>query len=354
MGATITTGKCAAAFVSNEGKVLYILFEQHYEKNVYPHTPKWSAFAFGTREQVLKRIFLGAADCCGGMLQSRAGEIKPENYVESWKLELNRPMRMRDVVVNLRFDDSWRARLPSSAKDKVYAALDSVGYASCIEKIEGGGMQASLYDDTLLLLTIYGVDGVVAPWCAFDHADIGSLHQEVQTVRNTPVREAELPSVRCYAIDRDIRLVAGDDGEWRDGEWSYSALSGFVRGPALERELAHPGYAKAAIPRVRAALAAALPLPGETRITVRRDACTHDYQRRDVDALACSLGFTTESAPASGEFSFAFSDIQGDDADRVRYRLGSMRGIVTWSVPESSPAGPCYQTTAVQSELGFA
>jgi hypothetical protein len=99
MGATVTTGKCAAAFRSNEGELLYILFERSYEKNCYPHTDHWSAFAFGTREEVLRRAFVGASDCCGGMLQSRSGDIKPENYIESWKQELNRRGCQRKGVI---------------------------------------------------------------------------------------------------------------------------------------------------------------------------------------------------------------------------------------------------------------
>ncbi|MDF0506878.1 hypothetical protein POK33_39695 [Burkholderia cenocepacia] len=353
MGATIITGKCAGAFVSNEGKLLYVLFAQSYEKNVYPHTPKWSAFAFGTREEVLKRAFVGAADCCGGMLQSRAGEIKPENYIEAWKQELNRPMRMRNVVVDLKFGDSWRARLPVSAKDRVFAALDRVGLASRIEHIEAGTLHASLYEDTTLLLSIYGVDGVVMPWCAFDHGDVGSVRQEVPVTRNAPVSATSLPTVRCYAVDKNIRLVAGEDGDWHDGEWSYSVLSGFVRGIVLDGELRHPGYAKAAIPHVRTALDAAPPLPLDTKITVWRTACKHDYQRSAVDELARSLGLASEGAPAPDAFSFAFSDIQGEDADRIRYRVGSMQGILTWSVPDAAHADANDKAVVEQGELLF-
>ena len=87
MGATVTTGKCAAAFHSSNGELLYILFERSYEKNCYPHIDHWSAFAFGTREEVLRRAFVGASDCCGGALQSRSGEIKPETGGDMLRFE---------------------------------------------------------------------------------------------------------------------------------------------------------------------------------------------------------------------------------------------------------------------------
>jgi hypothetical protein len=69
MGATILTGKCAAAFRSDDGELLYVLFGRHYEKNCYPHTPSWSAFAFGTREEVLRRAFVGL-----GLLRGHASK----------------------------------------------------------------------------------------------------------------------------------------------------------------------------------------------------------------------------------------------------------------------------------------
>ncbi|RQQ77934.1 hypothetical protein DF134_36390 [Burkholderia stagnalis] len=122
----------------------------------------------------------------------------------------------------------------------------------------------------------------------------------------------------------------------------------------LERELAHPGYAKAAIPVVREALNNAVPLPEGTRITAQRTACTEDYQRRAVDELARGLRLIGESEQAPDEFTFAFSDIEGEDADRVRYRVGSMRDALTWHVPDGPTAPVPQPDCAAQGELGFA
>ncbi|RQQ77933.1 hypothetical protein DF134_36385 [Burkholderia stagnalis] len=217
MGATVTTGKCAAAFRSNEGDLLYILFERHYEKNCYPHTPKWSAFAFGTRNEVLRRAFIGASDCCGGMLQSPRGEIKPENYIESWKQELNRPVQMPDIVVNLKFEDSWRATLPASAREEVRAMLEKAGFASQFDTIARDGLNATLYGDTALLRSLFGVDAGMSPWRVFSHNNVGTLPIEVPATRNVAVKDADIPVVRCFAIDSNLRLVADGD-KWLDGQ----------------------------------------------------------------------------------------------------------------------------------------
>jgi hypothetical protein len=353
MGATVTTGKCAAAFRSNEGELLYVLFERHYEKNCYPHDDHWSAFAFGTREEVLRRAFVGASDCCGGMLQSRSGEIKPENYIESWKQELNRPVQIRDVVVSLKIEESWRAALPENSCARIAEALNRAGFVDRFETIRNEGINVTLYNDTALLRAIYGVNGEVSPWRIFTHSDTGTVSIDVPAVRNVPARKVEIPSLRCLAINANVRLVAGENGEWSHGQWAYSALASFVTGPVLERELVQPGFAKATIPVVREALYNAAPLPPDTRITVRRTACKKDSQQRDVDEIARGLGLIPEGDQAPDEFTFAFSDIKGEDADRVRYRIGSMRDALTWNVPETIGAGTAPLATGTQGQLSL-
>jgi len=47
MGATVTTGKRAAAFTAPSGQNIYVLFEQTYEKNCTPHSPHWNCILFG-------------------------------------------------------------------------------------------------------------------------------------------------------------------------------------------------------------------------------------------------------------------------------------------------------------------
>lgn len=354
MGATILTGKCAAAFRSNDGELRYVLFGRRYEKNCYPHTPSWSAFAFGTREEVLRRAFVGASDCCGGMLQSPAGEIKPENYIESWKQEINRAVQMNDVAVKLEFGSEWRAPLPASAREQVREALERAGFADRFAAIKAGGITTTLFRDANLLRTIYGAGGELAPWRVFNQWEVGTVPIDTRAVRNVRVPSEELPAVRCYAVDQNIRLVAGEDGKWLDGQWAYSALARFVTGIVLERELNHPGYAKAAIPLLREALNDAPPLPPQTRITVRRARAEKDYQQRDVDELARSLGLVGEGEQAPEEFTFEFSDIGGDDAGRVRYRIGSMRDVLTWDVPTPLVEQAAAVVATTQGELTFA
>lgn len=101
MGATVCTNKRAAAFLSN-GKAIYILFEETYEKNCYPHTPVWGCICIGYLEDALKRIFSSAAACESGSLQSRRGYIVPENYISSWMKELKEPFQYIDHLFTMK------------------------------------------------------------------------------------------------------------------------------------------------------------------------------------------------------------------------------------------------------------
>lgn len=77
MGATVTTGKRAAAFKAPSGQNFYVLFEETYEKNCTPHTPHWNCILFGDLIAAMERIFRHASACEGGMLQGRGGSITP-------------------------------------------------------------------------------------------------------------------------------------------------------------------------------------------------------------------------------------------------------------------------------------
>ena len=98
MGATVSTGKLAAAFATAAGKIIYVLFEQTYEKNCHPHRPEWSCTFIGSIEMAMKWIFLSASSCEGGMLQNRSGQITPEGYIAGWLKELASPVEFQDQI----------------------------------------------------------------------------------------------------------------------------------------------------------------------------------------------------------------------------------------------------------------
>ncbi|MDA8120307.1 MAG: hypothetical protein M0Z85_09795, partial [Gammaproteobacteria bacterium] len=101
MGSTVTTAKHACVYQDDLGQSFYALYEQTYEKNVYPHTPRWSAVSFGPLDKTLDRIFRAASGTVSGVLQGPRGTIGPVNYVADWLQTLRNATILPDADVGL-------------------------------------------------------------------------------------------------------------------------------------------------------------------------------------------------------------------------------------------------------------
>jgi hypothetical protein len=134
MGATVTVGKRALALRGDNGAISYALLENLYEKNVYPHTPRWSAVAFGRIEEVMDTIFLYASGTADGLLQGRNGWIEPQAYVTGWLRALANPQPFRQGPTK-----DIRSELTAGKVEAVRKA----GYPDLADRLqadlEGGG-----------------------------------------------------------------------------------------------------------------------------------------------------------------------------------------------------------------------
>jgi len=136
MGATVTTGRRASAFRAQDGRIIYVLYEETYEKYCYPHTPHWSVIGLGKLEDVLQRIFAYGSSC--GMLQNRSGWISPEGYVRSWLKELQSPIEQHDGTPKMELSSRFSTTLSSDKTEMVAAALAAIGNAALFERIGRG------------------------------------------------------------------------------------------------------------------------------------------------------------------------------------------------------------------------
>ena len=77
MGSTVTTGRLAAAIRAQSGATIYCLYEQTYEKNCFPHTPRWSAIYIGHSRGALRNVFGYASMSQGRTLKNRSCRMTP-------------------------------------------------------------------------------------------------------------------------------------------------------------------------------------------------------------------------------------------------------------------------------------
>ena len=139
MGATVTTGKLAAAFQAPSGQNIYILFEETYEKNCTPHNPHWSCILFGDLSAAVERIFGHASACEGGMLQGRGGSITPEGYIRGWLKELASPVVFPKETVALKIGKQGLcAAIPETAWPNVSERLGMIGRIDLRDRLAAG------------------------------------------------------------------------------------------------------------------------------------------------------------------------------------------------------------------------
>ncbi|MFL9912554.1 hypothetical protein [Paraburkholderia sp. RL17-337-BIB-A] len=340
MGATVLTGKKAGAFQTTDGEWMFALFERTYEKNCYPHIDHWSAIAFGRYADVMRRVFRHASSCEGGMLQSRAGYIKPENYIGTWRSLLTKPFRLPDQKIRLEVSKSFRAAIPEASIEDVRSSLSAAGFAERVDEVVGGQAELSLHGDASLLEAIYGESGALSAWRVLSEHDCSSV--PVAGDLKLPSRDSSamdrMPAVRCYKIDDENRLLSFDGQPWDNGGWQYWAIGSFITDVAYPIEMEAPGFAKGAIPGYRQLLTNAGPLPGETVINVtRQPEGVEDYCARVADELAGYLGRADGEGRAPERFSFRFGDVPAEPRGSAMYKLCNLRSQqVTWTLPQDA------------------
>lgn len=322
MGATVTTNKRAGAFSRPDGRLIYVLFEETYEKNCYPHTPNWHVTAFGPRNDVLQRIFMHARSCESGMLQSRAGTIRPESYIETWKQHLAKPAEILDSEIDLSIGESYRSPIPLSSVEAIRTLMESRGFGAQFGQIEAASLKVSLHADADLLLALYGESAPLSPWRALGHVHCSNRLLPVEHVRN--MKADSMPRVRAYRLDENEVVVSINGSPLRRAGWDYNAVGSFLD-LAYEYELHAPGWGKTAIPWYRALLRQAPQLPAEMQVFIQRDLedeKVHGWRIETLNRVAVAAGVADADGNAPMEFCFQLHKLGGDEQ-----RLYDLRSI---------------------------
>ena len=333
MGSTVSTDKKAYAFSTATGKTAYVLFEEMYEKNCYPHTPSWSCVGLGYIEDVLNYIFAFASHCEGGMLQHRSGNVLPENYLQRWLTTLASPLQMPDVTGTLCYGDSMYSTLPREMRETVEQSIADSG--TCIDIADVDGLRVSLYEDFDLLRSIYCLRSVGA-WRFIQHRphpmgcvtreDLG-YSKSLRTCNSTETPPA------MYRIGENVVLptVAG---QYRCAGWAYSVVGSFVRN-YYRSELTKPGTFKDAFKRFRRAVADAPDAPDEMMIAIAISDGTGNYSRESI------AGMVNRFAPGRDNVTVSLGQVRVvDSANPGEHILSHFVGLegARWMLPSTQQA----------------
>ncbi|RZU28992.1 hypothetical protein [Edaphobacter modestus] len=240
MGATVITGKRAAAFKAPAGDIIYVLFEETYEKNCYPHTPHWSCGFIGRLDGVMQRIFRCASNCEGGSLQSRQGDIKPESMIAGWLKELEAPHEMPDLNIVLKIGtDSMYDAIPKKASEAALQRLSDMGRSDVADRLAAGeSVELSLHRDSDVIMAALGHQ---MPWRII-RGEEAAYHPRRPDLGYAPKPakgfDVQVPAV--LKVEEYERLLQKPDGTWYCAGWDYSVVGDYVAGLG-EAELREPG-----------------------------------------------------------------------------------------------------------------
>lgn len=312
MGATVLTNMAATTFVGQPDGTQYVaLWEECFEKNVYPHTPSWCCRYFGSYAGAISTIFASASACEGGMLRTRNGTMKPEQYINRWSKAFRSATEQPDVFVDVRFG-SGIYELALDTQPAIRATCAQHNLSSAVMSAPG---------EELVRLRFRLSDAGGAALCSAlsQRGTLGGYVTIWKMLRGGPPRDTPTAPVavpeRLGGTDRTAEnmvpvplptayaLLPAGEREYLDHlvihhdgaviiEWPYSHIGTFATTMATTAELHKSGSGAPLISQFRAALAEAVVAPDNLRLRITREpssSCAYPQNARaSFDALVAA------------------------------------------------------------------
>ena len=334
MGSTVSTGKMAAAFTPASGIPCYLLFEETYEKNCYPHTQSWSCVAMGSLEAVVRIVFLSGSSCEGGSLQGANGRyITPEGYIAGWLSELANPVAFTDRTITLDAVSRYNPSIPSEQLGTAMAKLIALGRQDIAKELgQGNTVSLSLHSDCQVLVALYDRT-TMAPWRIIQSHDVPLTGTRTPALGYAPEKAKlyDLTMPRFYKIKEldDNRLIQAEDGSWSCAGWEYACVANYVTN-LWETELCEPGTYRARIKAYREAIRGAPYIPAHgVKVVVDTTIVIEDYEQGSVDRTVAAL-------PSTRDGNVLRFEVPTDDS--MLYRVTALPAKCTkWIITESAP-----------------
>ena len=331
MGATVSTGKLVAAFTDPAGQPFYVMFEETFEKNVSPHTPRWNCYAMGNLQRIMRAIFLASSSCEGGMLQGSGGRnLTPEGYIAGWLKELANPVEFRDQTITLEVGTGWYSPLSTDGFEGTKALLENLGRAEMAQALEQGeSVSLSLHADIALINALYEGEALQA-WKIIRPNDAPVYAQRIPRLgyepKKTKAFEIVTPHFRRISEKDNNVLIQGEDGNWRCEGWDYNYVSLYV-GAYWEAELREPGTYRTRIKAYRQAIHGAPLIPSAgVKIIVDTTVELQSYEQSKIDRA-------TKALPHVTTLGMIQLDVP-ESSDNLYWVTGLPLACTKWSIEE--------------------
>jgi len=245
MGATIFTKQAVNVLQTAAGPA-FLLFEETYEKNCYPHTPHWGCVGIGRRDDVLRRIFDLAASTEGGMFRPKSGGITAEAYISRWQKALKNAILIQPHKVGVGKNTMpmlWGDEAPPPPmRDVVDGPLNP---SQAKDWDDGKSITLDLESDFKVILWMWRTKRL-SLWKVFGSPDLSGHAMDVSGEIFYPPS----PKERHLPLPEFVRLFDSDSQVYRrDGNLlvavghDYDVMGKYVSEYA-EKEIRRPGHWK--------------------------------------------------------------------------------------------------------------
>lgn len=258
MGSTVTCDRMVSTFISDLGSRFYVLWEETYEKNCYPHTPHWCCVGIGTAAEMIERVFYMGSICEGGMLQRRGGNLTPEGYIGSWLSAMAQPFAQREAEISLTVSEAkYTMEVPAARKDDLVTVLRANGSSSLANALEDANKTRGLLSTHAEGLIAAYRDGILSAWQILpDYRRPRTGEERVATecgIKLDSRRKGDLPAPQVVRVDGAWNVLERDAQDvWRSTGPVHGRVAGYVT--SLGRGGAAPANYKAMIGAYRTAM----------------------------------------------------------------------------------------------------
>lgn len=285
---TYVTGRRVAAFINEDGRVIYALFDRTYTHR-NQNEGAWLCRAIGSFDHILGAILRLMYACESSLRNYPNQPILPESELLAWQRLLSSPMRLPDqqIVVGV----PGALELSPEMRKKAVRALTCAGHFQIADQLTLGPIALSLYKDTEAVLALIGVTGVLSPVSAISCTNpLPAKDIPSQTTAKQSLPGLVDPVYTVLVVDDVYTLVSFNGRPFEIWGWTYQAVQRFIALHCLPMERSKRLSSITAIAKFRDLCRSAPAAPLNMEVAIHMPPREEAWSRQCFADLAASLG----------------------------------------------------------------
>lgn len=347
MSSTIVIDIRVHAFERDTQTTIYVVYENTYESNVYPHTPRWGCSVVGTYEQVMAWAVLSAYYCDDGGLRGPRGSITPSYYLGKLLTAMQQPLRQLPVEVELTYGENFSSLFGPSKIDFARAVFVKHNREQDFNSIVSGKPLLLNFQELDLLLDLFSFNpefGNLSAWRLFSsiHDHTGPAPELALSEKGKSQKPLSNWSLE-KATDNQY-LLKVENGPWRILR-SSTVVREFFTTELLAQILIEPGAYKRVLKDFNSFFKSAKFVEDDVCISIDPAQLTHSWEINALQMFCKVIGNNEEDGPLTKPIKFTGANLKSPEST---WRLPDLEVVIT---SDSSIATQYQSTPQFQCDL---